>query len=47
MCVCVCSLLLRFQRPISFSTSGAGDYKVARVNRPCQMWESGDNYLSD
>ena len=45
VCVCVwggggggdCSLLPwqpKFQRPVSLSTSGLGNYKVARVGRP-------------
>ena len=38
----------KFQRPISLSTSGLSDYKVARVGRPAtdyklvvRPWESG------
>ena len=36
MCVCVWSVALqpKFQKPISFSTSGLGDCKVARMGRP-------------
>ena len=54
MCVCVCVCLKsvawqpKFQRPISLSTSGLGDRKVARVVRPAtdhklvvRPWESG------
>ena len=39
-CVCVClesvTWLPKFQRPISLSTSGLGEFKVARVGRPQQ-----------
>ena len=58
MCVCVCVCVYvclysvawqpKFQRPISLSTSGFGDCKVARVGRPAteyklvvRPWESG------
>ena len=52
VCVCVCASrawsLLKFQRPISLSTSALGDCKVARVGRPAidyklvvRPWESG------
>ena len=52
MLVCVCLQFVawqpEFQRPISHSISGVGDYKVAGVGRPAinykivvRPWESG------
>ena len=54
VCVCVCVCLQsvawqpKFQRLVSLSTSGLGDFKVARVGRPTtdyklvvRPWESG------